>query len=246
MLKTSLLTFVIGLLALPVLLAQSERQLFVVHEDQVIPGMMDDYMELMGEVAAAFKAKGNEMESTTYTREDFSVIHVTPIESMADLDRNMSAYFSEMMGEEEFKQAFSRFDKHYHQHGDYVVALNEELSYMPEGNLDPTTPGQPYRLWQYYTVSADNHDEVYELAKEMKALHKNSGSKLNWRIYEPVLGIMGPQFVVVMSGKNAAELENRMSATKQLLKGKDMEIGQQILKLTIEYRTLRGERVAFD
>ncbi len=79
-------------------LAQEEKsyQAFWVHEDRVKPGMRGTYEEITKDLVAACKEHNiQETQWITLRMNDNTYLYVTPINSMADLDKNGFATLSE-------------------------------------------------------------------------------------------------------------------------------------------------------
>ena len=111
--------------------AQNNRyQLYQVHEDRVLEGMMDKHSKgdkAIVEAAREQKMKG--MNWITFVADNNRVMYLSPIDNMADLDKNPFENLQQKMGKEAFDKLFDNFDDTYSKHGDYILRLDNELSY---------------------------------------------------------------------------------------------------------------------
>jgi hypothetical protein len=107
-------------------------QAFSVHEDQVKPDKVQHYESAMKAVKDELAKHGiAEAVWLTAASTDFRYIHLAPISSMADLDKTLFAALNEKIGESAAEKLWGQFDECYDSHGNYVLLLDKELSYMP-------------------------------------------------------------------------------------------------------------------
>ena len=166
-------------------LAQEEKsyQAFWVHEDIVKPGMRDTYEKVTKDLVAACKEHNvQETQWITLRTNDNTYMYVTPINSMADLDKNGFETLSEKMGEDKMNALFERYDETYNKHGDYVIYLNKKLSYMP-GGVSQTVEGENYRIMYYNYVTPENDKGFAETMKKIKAAFEKNNSIMHYRVY---------------------------------------------------------------
>ncbi len=218
----------------------SSYQAYVVHEDRVYPSMTAEYEKAAKNLKAALET--HQIEGADYmavSQDNFKYLYVTPIENMAELDRNVFKPLAEKIGKEALGKIFAGFDGCYDDHGDYIVTLDKELTYMPEG-IDIRTAGQDYRKFDFWYVTQENQKKLAEKAKAIKALYAEKGIKSYYRVYRSGFGTMGPYFMVVSSAKNASEWEARSAENRKLLGPEMGELLNQALKLTLRFESVSG------
>jgi len=120
---------------------------------------------------------------------------------MADLDKDGFKTLSEKMGADKMAALFNRFNPTYDEHGDYVVYLNKNLSYMP-GGISQTIEGQNYRTLYYNYVTPENDKGYAEVLKKMKAAFEKHNSKLNYRVYKTGFGVMGSYYMIAVAAES--------------------------------------------
>jgi hypothetical protein len=135
---SSLLVALFGFIPAVTVLAQGEMpksQLVSVHEDAVIPSMIEQYEKASKNLAGLF-AKHN-ITSISYTAantQDFTYIYFAPVSNLAEVEK-FDAAFQELqnkMGNDAFQADMKLFDGCYHSHRNYMVRLHPDLSYKPE------------------------------------------------------------------------------------------------------------------
>lgn len=224
-----------------VLAQESENQAFYVHEDKVKPSMVQSYLEVSKEFLEACKKHDLKdvswnVASTTSGR----FLNISPIGNLADLDKRVFAPLAEKMGEKAFSDIFKRFNDCYDKHGDYIVYLNKELTYMPEG-ISTTTEGENYRKWHFLYVSPNNIQHLKGKLKELKALYEKKGSKEYYRIYHNGFGNMGDYYIAVVSAKNAEDYAKKSAENDALLGEEGKKLFDEMFKYVIKYEQEVGK-----
>lgn len=232
------------LLTLPMCLLQAQdnkNQAFYVHEDQVRPSMMEEYETVSKDFAEACKthklADVNWNIATTTTGRYLSI---SPIDNMAALDNNVFTPLREKMGDEAFGNIFKRFNKCYDVHRDYIVYLNEELTYMPEG-ISLTQEGQNFRKWHRLYVTPENIQNLKGKLKELKALFEKKGSKEYYRIYHSGFGTESDYYVAVLSAKDAEDYARKSKENEALLGQEGEKLFGEMFKYVLRYEVEEGE-----
>ena len=202
-LKLSLLFFTMTLMPI-ISLAQDSKdnQAYWIHEDRVKPGMTDEYEQIAKDLVAACKEHNvQETQWLTMVLNDNSYLYITPMAKFADIDNNVFATLSEKMGGDNMETLFERFNTTYDEHGDYVVYLNKNLSYMP-GEITQTIEGQNYRTLYYNYVTPENDKGFLETLKKMKSTFEKHNSKLYYRVYKTGFGVMGTYYMIAIAAEN--------------------------------------------
>jgi len=203
LLKLSLLT--LSMLVMPLIASSQEEksyQAYWIHEDRVKPDMTDEYEQISKDLVAA--CKEHDIQETmwiTLALNDNSYLSISPIKNMADLDKDGFKTLSEKMGADKMAALFNRFNPTYDEHGDYVVYLNKNLSYMP-GGISQTIEGQNYRTLYYNYVTPENDKGYAEVLKKMKAAFEKHNSKLNYRVYKTGFGVMGSYYMIAVAAES--------------------------------------------
>lgn len=112
-LKTTML-FAIILLLIPMISNAQSNQAFWIHADQVKPSITAEYEKVSKDfIAACAKHDLKDADWTTAQMDDGTYLSLTPLNNMADLDKNTLAPLAEKMGNENFSAIFGRFNKCY-------------------------------------------------------------------------------------------------------------------------------------
>lgn len=203
LLKLSLLTII--LLLMPLVISSQEEngpQAYWIHEDHVKPSMTDEYEQVSKDLVAACKEHNIQDNMwLTMALNDNSYLYISPIDNMASLDENGFKTLSEKMGADKMGALFDRFNPTYNEHGDYIVYLSKNLSYMP-GGISQTIEGQNYRTLYYNYVTPENNKGFVEVLKKMKAAFEKHNSKLNYRVYRSGFGVMGNYYMIAVAAES--------------------------------------------
>ncbi|MFD1614783.1 hypothetical protein [Gelatiniphilus marinus] len=236
--KTTILLAV--LLMLTPILSNAQNQSFWVHEDQVKPSKQAEYEKVTKDFVEA--CKKHELKDANWAAarvDNGTYISIVPIENMADFDKNPLAPLMEKMGEENFRAIFKRFDACYDKHGDYMVHLIEDLSYMPNG-LMSNTPGKDYRKWHYLYVTPSNAQALHTKIKEIKALYEKKGSKEYFRMYRSGFGTMGDYYLASVSAKDEQSYAKTSDENDTLLGAEGKKLFSEMFILLDKYEVKTG------
>lgn len=222
--------------------AQEEKkhQAYWIHEDRVKPSMMDTYEQISKDLVAACKEHGVQETSWMALRtNDNTYIYVSPINSMADLDKNGFATLSEKMGEDKVSALFNRYNETYDEHGDYIIWLNKELSYMP-GGISQTIEGEDYRLFYYHYVTPEENEAYLEGLKKIKSAFEKHNSKVHYRVYKSGFGVMGDYYMIAVSGESEAQSAQRGDENWELMKEDFEPLIKDLNKHIYKFEQKRG------
>ncbi len=198
------------------------QQAYLIHEDRVKPGMVEEYEQVAKDLVAACKENNiQQLNWMAVEQDDHTYLYITPMEKFAELDVNNFSFLAEKMGKEKMSALFERFNPCYDEHGDYVIYLHKDLSYQP-GGINPNPEGKYYRKFLYDYVTPSNEKAYLEVLKEIKDMFANKNSKLNYRIYSTGFGTIGKYYLVVIEGEDPVQLET-LAAENWKMMGEDFE-----------------------
>ena len=213
--KTIKITFLVTLiLCFTINLSQAQKY-FQIHQDNVKPSKVVEYEKIAKEFNAACAEHNAQTSWNTATSNDLRYFHITPVENFADLDKRPFADMAKAMGDK-FGDMFDRFDKCYDSHSDYILILDEKLSYQPDGlNMEPE--GQNYRKWFYMYYTPENGKSVREGMKAVKDMFASKGSKEHYRVYRSGFGCPESFYLVSVSAKDEVDSAQRGKVNDELL-----------------------------
>lgn len=210
-----------SLLAMMVLLVPftvSAQQMFHVHEDVVKPSMTMEYETILSEVGNIMKE--HPLENVTMlvlTGNNNSYYFVRPISSMADLDKpSPVAQLAQKAGGDKIWPLFERMDKCYDIERDYIITLNNELSYMPDG-MTMTPEGENYREQYKIYYSPENRAAIKESFKAIKEMFAAKGSKMHYRVYNSGFGAESEFYLVSIAAKDEMDMAVKGKANEELM-----------------------------
>ena len=192
---------------------ENNSQKFIVHEDLVYPSKIANYEAAAKLLAETMKEHNAGMAYMTIAFDDDRYMYLSPIDNLAELDSNPFEAVIEAMGEEAFDKMMSSYDNTFETHKDYVISLENDLSY---NSKDIVLEGVNYRHITYNFVMPDKWDEAKAIAKEWTELHASKSAPHGYRIYTGGLGTE-PSIMVVRWARSEAELQDQMEANRQAL-----------------------------
>lgn len=222
--------------------ANGGYQLYAVHEDVVKPSMVMEYEAVTKEFKSVMDKYKNDISKLEYlamSTTNFRYSFVWPIENMAELDNNAMIKVREKMGADKFDDMMARMDACYDSHTTYTIALDESLSYMPEG-MSQTQEGMPYREFHYYYTTPENMAKLAKKGAALTAFHKEKKSNARYRVYRSGFGAPQAFFMVAISAKDPEDMARN---SKQLAMDLGQEYQQMLmeaLKYTSKYEVLTG------
>lgn len=219
---------------------EGKNQAFWIHEDQVKPSMMAEYVKASKDLVEACK-KNNvaNIQWSVASMDDGTFLSITPIENLSDIQNMNFNELKEKIGDEAFNKMFENFNQCYDKHGDYVTILVPGLSYMPDG-LTTNTPGEDYRVWHRLEVTPANMQMVQNKMKDLKKLFAAKNSKMHYRIYRSGFGNVGDSYVAVISAKDAMDYDKKSAENDQLLGEEGQNLFNEMFKYVNAYEVKRG------
>ncbi|MND55224.1 hypothetical protein D3C80_463010 [compost metagenome] len=124
---------------------------------------------------------------------------------------NTFAELSKAMGKEAMEATMKKFDGTFSTHRDYMVSFRADLSYLPD-----FPPENTFRHWDIYYLDPDKETEAMAIAKEWKALFETKKITSGYRFSIANIGLE-PAFIVVLSGKNAADFYTQRQEVNKML-----------------------------
>lgn len=218
----------------------AQNQKYTVYQDHVKPAMQAEYEKTTKEfVEECKKYDLQNADWTTASMSDGRYLYLSPIEKMADLDRNWFASLEEKMGKENLQKYWDKFDKCYDKNGSYTMTLEKDLSYMP-GGISITTPGQEYRRYHFFYVTPPNSKKMAAKLKDIKALYEKKNAKENYRIYHSGYGVIGEYYLAVVSAKDEQSYAKTADENDALLGDEWLKLFGELLQLTDKYENISG------
>jgi len=173
------------------------------------------------------------------TMSDFRYLYVSPIENFAELDKPLFADMAKAMGDN-FWSLFEKFDKCYDSHNDYIIVLDEGLTYMPEG-ISQTQEGQDYRDFYFIYYKPKNAKKIKEAIKGVKDMFAAKKSKNYYRIYRSGFGAPESYYMVAISSKDAVDSAMKNKANQELLGPERHETFGKVLSAAERMEEITGE-----
>ncbi len=219
--------------------AQDEQSnMYSVHTDHVNFDKMTQYEGLAKQLKD--ECVKHDVKSTNWTAvstEDGRYMYVTPIENMADLDKNKMSGLFEKMGEGEAGKMFDKMNECYDSHGDHIVHYIPGLSYNPEGYSREDMNERQYHFL-YHT--AQNGDDLGDAMNKIKEMFTAKGVKNGYNVYHSGFGSDESYFLVAVAGKSALHFAQMSEEDDALLGDEKDDVFFEMIQLTSRYDQVNG------
>jgi len=130
-------------------------------------------------------------------------------------------------------------DKCYDTELDYILRLDNELTYMPEG-FNQTPEGENYRNNHMLYVSPGNRDVVREKMKAVKDFFAKKGSKMHYRVYSSGFGAKGEYYMVAVAAKDDIDLAQKGKANDELFGDEGKKVFGELWSNLLKYEEVTG------
>lgn len=215
-------------------------QMFMVHEDRTKPAMAKKHESIDKELIGAMRQNEiGDLSWITLVTEDFRYMYISPIESMAALDKDPFAGLTQQIGQRETKKIFDKYDDTYDEHGDYILILDKNLSYQP-GGINTTPVGKNFRHIAMYYYTPANANKAEDLAKKFHELYTKKNSQLDYRLYRSGFGVMGSFFWIVTAAESPEDFERMREDNRELLGQEGETLFNQLAQTISKVEIIRG------
>lgn len=212
--------------------------MFVVHTDHVKFDKMQQYEAVAKEMRDLMeKHQIKDGYYTTLSIEDGRYVYVSPISSMADLDKNPMGDLYEKVGEEKFAAMFSKMDDCYDNHHDNIVHRIDDLSYMPEGY---STEGKNYREYHFLYYAPRNSAAMNKAMAGVKAMFESKNIKNGYEVYHSGFGDDESYYMVAVSGTDAMAIAQGGKSNNELMGDEGQAALYEVIKLASKYDQVEG------
>lgn len=196
---------------------EKTTQAYWVHQDNVKLAKTQDYESVAKELTALLTE--NNIQDETWlasSTSDGRYMYVTPIKNMGDLDKPIFKSLRAKVGDEKVWGLFGKMDKFYDSHTNYVIHLDKELSYMPNG-ITLTPEGENFREFHFLHFTPGNATEVNKHMKVVKDMFANKGSKVHYRVYRTGFGAPSDYYMVAVAAKDPVDMAQKGADNDKLL-----------------------------
>lgn len=220
---------------------EQKSNMYWIHEDVVKPSMVSTYETVCKDLTSNLKKHNIQNFNAIVTNTmDHRYLWVSPINSMADINYEAFASLSEKMGADAMKSLFNKMDKSYDTEHDYIIQLDEELTYMPEG-ITQTPENQDYRKFHYFHYSPGNEKALREKSAAIKKLFESKGSKVHYRTYKSGFGARGAFYMVAIAAKDPVDYASKIEENNQLLGQEWQKMWMDFQSELLEYKIIEGQ-----
>lgn len=189
-------------------LAQAEEQKaqpFYVRVVAVKPSEVKNYMAGVKEMVALETEHKFPYPIYTSHTDDFHFYHAIPLKD-GSIDNFWKTWgeFMAKIGPEQGQKIQKLLEGTQEYSEDIVILSRPDLSYTPENPRLKPEEGN-FRRWTFLYLHSWKQKEVEAIAKEFVALYKSKNIPDGYSLYEAIMGIEAPGYLIIQSAKDAAD-----------------------------------------
>jgi len=213
----------------------SNPQLFLIHEDQVLPYMADEYEDALKNFKNMISNSDVDMKFNVAQTEYFTYSAIMPVNDYEGLSKHfaMTGDMIKKIGKDKFSTAMKKFDGCYDSHKNYLLKLRNDLSYKPKYGLD-SKDGLNFRHFDFFHFIPGKEEEMIKLIKEWKEMNEVNNIQQGYRIYQGDLGTDSPMLLMVKSFKDrvswateSEEISKKLGDQQKVLRKKMISLMQK-------------------
>ena len=217
------------------------QDMYVVQENVVKLSKVKEYETLLKEFITLTKKHNiQDVSWLTLSTDNSHYSYVSPIKNMAALDKEsygakLAAKAGKDVVNKLYKRAYNCLDAEL----SYIVHLDKELTYMPNG-FTQTPAGKNYRKQHFLYVSPENRAIVKEKMKAVKALFERKGSKEYYRVYRSGFGTAGEYYLVAIAAVDELDYARQSKENDTLLGEEGKKVLSDLFSSLLKYEVVLG------
>jgi hypothetical protein len=210
-----------------------QPEMYWVYREFVKPGMLQEYEAAAKDMIAMLESAGDAAASIRYVGiagSQHTYSYAIPIEGFSGIDEAWESWGAvvQMVGEEKWAAVETRSSEAVDHGESYVLALREDLSYMPEKTA--LTAERPFRAYDFWFAIPNKTKEFESVAKEFVSMYRAKGIDHAWRIYEAVTGGDLPMYLLVETAMDQADYYAKQKKIAEMTGEDGMRLYQKALK----------------
>jgi hypothetical protein len=211
----------------------------LIREDVVKPSMTTNYEASLTDLSEFLTV--NNIQNVNYLtqlQDNYHFTHVTVLNDLSEIGGGIDAYISGDKASTEFNLIWSDLNEAIESFSYYVVKYEPELSFVTDGLvwLDEA----PYRKWNYFYFKPGSENEVKDILKAWKNLYQNRGVKNGFRVFQGVVGIEQPVFILTTWAESPLDYQLNLQENINLLGEDGAVLWMAMMQLVRKVETVEG------
>lgn len=191
-------------------------KLLLVTELKVLPSMVGDYEASLADMKNLLEEKKvSDYYHFTHVLDNYSFMHITPIENLADIDKGTKEYLRSKINDPLYDLIRADIDDLSMSQKTYVLKYGHSLSHVPVN--DSWDEGQQYRKWNYYQVFPGYEEEFEDNLAAWNNLYKNKNIKSGYRVFKSFIGLETPLYMLTTWAASPIEHQKDLQDAMTLL-----------------------------
>lgn len=219
----------------------SNSQLFLIHQDQVLPHMAEKYEAAFKNLKDLLSESNSDMEYNVVQTEYFTYSAIMSVKDYNGLAKHpfITGEMGKNIDKENFSSAMNNFDGCYDSHKSFLLKLRHDLSYKGKYGLDPKDDLN-FRHFDYFYFVPGKEDEMIKLLKEMKSINEANDIQQGYRIYQGDLGVDSPMILLVKSFKDRISWAKESDEISKKLGEQQNELRKKMIAIMQKFEHKNG------
>jgi hypothetical protein len=190
--------------------------LLMVTQVEVVPSMVVDYEASLADMKNLLEEKKvSDYYHFTHILDNYSFMHITPIESLTDIEKGTKEYLRAKLDDPLYDLIRADIDEISISQKTYILKYGHSLSHVPEN--DSWDEGQQYRKLNYYQVFPGYEDEFEDNLAAWSNLYKNKNIKSGFRVFKSFIGLETPLYMLATWASSPMEHQRDLQDAMTLL-----------------------------
>ncbi|MCK9452671.1 MAG: hypothetical protein M0Q90_13340 [Bacteroidales bacterium] len=231
--------FILGVKAIFAQISDKDWNYLLVREDAVKPSMAAYYEGSLADMKLFLtENKVKHVNYMTQLQDNYRYSHVTPLNSMDDINGGLRAFIKGENKSAEFDLIWGDLNETIESFKYYVVKYEPELSYVPDGKV--WLEEAPYRRWNYLHFEPGTEKEAEQILLAWKNLYKNKGVKSGFRVFKGVIGLDQPVILFTTWSKSPLDYQVELQESIDLLEDEGSILWLAMMELVRKAETIEG------
>lgn len=221
--------------------AQTEdsETIMVIKEDQVLPGLTDEYETSLASLNEYFtEKKTTDFAYFAHLQDDYTYTHVVPIDKLENLNNGLHAYVAKKINDPELDLILDYLDDATESSRYYVTSYRPELSYVPDKN--DWGDNSTYRKWSYCHFESGSKKEVEKTLQLWKSMYEKKNANMGYRVYQGLIGIEESVYILATWAESPLEYHKMLEETSTLLGSDGASIWSKMMQDATAIKVVEG------
>ena len=218
-----------------------KSQLFLIHEDKVLPYMAEKYEDALKSFKKVITESNVDMNYGVSQTEYFTYSSIMKVDDFDGLSKHfaMTKEAINKIGAEKFSSVMKQFDGCYDSHKSYLLRLRNDLSYKAKYGLDEKEDLN-FRHFDFFHFIPGKEEEMINLLKDMKEMNEKNNIEEGYRIYQGDIGTDSPMILLVKPFKDRVDWVTKSEEISKKLGDELKDLRKKMISIMQKFEHKNG------